>query len=206
MTPDGPTPAEKRDAFGALASTWDAAKPEEAIAAGVSRGLSLLGDVSGLDVVDIGCGPGRLEPYLLARLGEGSVVAVDFAAEMIVRGAALCPDRRVTWLCRDVLGTGLADSSADLVLCFNAFPHFPGAGEVLREVARWLRPGGAFLLWHDVGRERLAEIHRRAGREVEGDLLPPVDELELVACEAGFLVERAEEDGSSYTFLARKPG
>lgn len=203
---DGPVAATKRSVFEALASRWDAAKSVEAIAAGVSRGLSLLGDVSGLDVVDIGCGPGRLEPYLLAHLGEGRVVAVDFAAEMIVRGAALCPDRRVTWLCRDVLRTGLADASADLVLCFNAFPHFPGAGEVLREVARWLRPGGAFLLWHDVGRERLAEIHRRAGSALEGDLLPPVAELARLGRGSGFRVERAEEDGDSYTFLARKPG
>ncbi len=202
---DGPA-AAKRSVFGALASSWDAAKPGEAIAAGVGRGLALLGDLSGLDVVDLGCGPGRLEPYLLPRLGTGSVVAVDFAPEMVERGAASCPDPRVTWLCRDVLDTGLGGSCADLVLCFNAFPHFPDGAAVLGEARRWLRPGGRLLLWHDLGRERLAQVHRRAGPAVEGDLLFPVAVLAETARREGFVVERAEEDEESYTFLARRPG
>ncbi len=197
--------AAKRAVFGALAASWDEAKSGEAIAAGVERGLALLGDVSGLDVVDLGCGPGRLEPFLLPRLGTGSVVAIDFAPEMIGRGASLCPDPRVTWLCRDVLDTGLEDSCAGLVLCFNAFPHFPDAAAVLGEARRWLRPGGRLLLWHDLGRERLAEVHRRAGRAVEGALLPPAAALAATARAGGLLVERAEEDESSYTFLARRP-
>jgi demethylmenaquinone methyltransferase/2-methoxy-6-polyprenyl-1,4-benzoquinol methylase len=201
---DGPA-AAKRSVFGALASSWDAAKAEEAIAAGVGRGLALLGDLSGLDVVDLGCGPGRLEPFLLRRLGDGRVVAVDFAPEMIERGAAQCPGPRVTWLCRDVLDTGLVDSCADLVLCFNAFPHFPDGAAVLGEAWRWLRPGGRLLLWHDLGRERLAEVHRRAGRAVEDDLLLPAAALAATARAAGLLVERAEEDEASYTFLARRP-
>lgn len=201
---DGPA-AAKRSVFGALASSWDAGKPGEAIAAGVGRGLALLGDLSGLEVVDLGCGPGRLEPFLLPRLGNGRVVAVDFAPEMIERGADLCPDPRVTWLCRDVLDTGLEGSCADLVLCFNAFPHFSDGAAVLGEAWRWLKPGGRLLLWHDLGRERLAEVHRRAGRAVEGDLLLPAAALAATARAAGFLVERAEEDEVSYTFLARRP-
>jgi len=203
-TADGPA-AAKRSVFGALAASWDAAKPEEAVAAGVGRGLALLGDLAGLVVVDIGCGPGRLEPFLLPHLGTGRVVAVDFAPEMIAQGTGLCPDPRVTWLCRDVLDTGLDDSCADLVLCFNAFPHFPDPEAVLREAWRWLAPGGRLLLWHDLGRERLAEVHRRAGRAVEGDLLLPAATLAATARSVGLLVERAGEDETSYTFLARRP-
>lgn len=200
----GAGPEPRRSAFRALAAGWDSRKGEEAIASGVARGLDLLGDLSGLRVVDLGAGPGRLEPYLLPRLGKGSVVAVDFAPEMVSRGAERVRDARVTWLCRDVLETGLAGSSADLVLCFDAFPHFPDAVGVLREAARWLVPGGRLLVWHDLGRERLAEVHRRAGRAVEGDLLPPVGDLAGLACAAGFQVERAEEDSSSWLLLARR--
>lgn len=197
--------AGRRDVFDALAPGWDAAKSEEAIAAGVARGLRLLGDLSGLRIVDLGAGPGRLEPFLLPLLGEGRVVAVDFAPEMIVRGAARAGDPRVTWLCRDVLETGLPGASADLVLCFNAFPHFPDGPAVLREAARWLVPGGRLLLWHDLGRQRLADVHRRAGNAVEHDLLPPASELAARAREAGLVVEVAEEDEDSFTLLLRRP-
>ncbi|MDX9734139.1 MAG: class I SAM-dependent methyltransferase [Thermoanaerobaculia bacterium] len=198
--------AARRAAFGALAATWDAAKPREAIEAGVARGLDLLGDVRGLRAIDLGAGPGRLEPFLLPRLGGGHAVAVDFAPEMVVRGAMEVRDPRVTWLCRDVLETGLPDACADLVLCFNAWAHFPDGPGVLREVRRWLKPGGRILLWHDLGRERLAEVHRRAGHAVSSDLLPPVEALAFAARNAGFAVERAEEDDRSWTLLACSVG
>lgn len=197
--------AAKRSVFDALAARWEDGRPGAESEAAVRRGLALLGDLSGLAVVDAGCGPGRLEPFLLPALGTGSVVAVDSSPAMIARGAARCRDARVSWLCRDVLETGLDDAVADLVLCFDAFPHFPDGAAFLREVARWLRPGGRFLLWHDVGRRSLAEIHRRAGEAVAGDLLPPVAELTAAAEAAGLFVVRAAEDDESYTVLARRP-
>ena len=196
----------KRQAFDALAPRWDSLKPDEAVAAGARRGLSLLGELSGRDVVDLGCGTGRLEEVVLPQLGEGTVVAVDFSPGMIEQASRRCGDPRVTWLCRDVLETGLSSGSADVVLCFDAFPHFPDSAAVLREAARWLRPGGAFLLWHDVGREQLALVHRRAGPAVENDLLPPVADLVALAAAAGLEVAIAEEDEVSYTFLARRVG
>ena len=201
-----PSTCPKRRAFDALAPRWDSLKPDEAVAAGARRGLSLLGELSGRDVVDLGCGTGRLEVVLLPHLGEGTVVAVDFSPGMIEQASRRCSDPRVTWLCRDVLETGLASGSADIVLCFDAFPHFSDGAAVLREAARWLRPGGTFLLWHDVGREQLARVHRRAGPAVENDLLPPVADLASLAAATGLEFAIAEEDEVSYTFLARRVG
>lgn len=206
MTTPGSATCPKRRAFDALASRWDGLKPGEAVERGVRRGLDLLGDLSGAAVVDLGCGTGRLERLLLPRLGGGSVVAVDFSPAMIEEAARCCDDPRVAWLCRDVLDTGLPTASADVVLCFDAFPHFHSRAALLAEAARWLRPGGAFLVWHDVGREQLAHVHRRAGPAVEDDLLPPVAELADLAVAAGFRVEKAEEDEASYTLLARRAG
>jgi ubiquinone/menaquinone biosynthesis C-methylase UbiE len=194
----------RRQAFDGLAPRWDSLKPDEAVAAGVERGLQLLERLSGSDVVDLGCGTGRLEGILLPRLGGGTIVAVDFSPAMLARASGRCDDPRVTWLCSDVLETGLASGSADVVLCFDAFPHFQDGGAVLCEVARWLRPGGVFLLWHDVGREQLAGVHRRAGPAVENDLLPPVGDLAALAAAAGLEAEIVEEKETSYTFLARR--
>jgi len=204
MPDSAKTACQKRRAFDALAPRWDSLKPDEAVVAGVERGLALLGCLAGLDVVDLGCGTGRLEGVLLPLLGEGTIVPVDFSPGMITHASARRDDPRVTWLCRDVRETGLASGSADVVLCFDAFPHFQDGGAVLSEVARWLRPGGAFLLWHDVGREQLARVHHRAGPAVANDLLPPVGDLAALAAEAGLEAEIVEEDEASYTFLARR--
>lgn len=206
MTGPGSESCPKRRAFDAIAPRWDEMKPDAAVAAGVERGLALLGDLSGARVVDLGCGTGRLEEVLLPRLGAGTVVAVDFSPAMIEQAARRCGDPRVTWLCRDVLDAGIASASADVVLCFDAFPHFHSRAALLGEVARWLRPGGRLLLWHDVGREHLAHVHRRAGPAMERDLLPPVAILSALVADAGFHVELAEEDVATYTLLARRAG
>lgn len=195
----------KRRAFDALAPRWNSLSRDAAAAAGMERGLALLGDLTGARVVDLGCGTGRLEGVLLPRLGDGSVVAVDFSPAMLGEASRRLDDPRVTWLCRDVHATGIAPRSADVVLCFDAFPHFHGPAALLAEVARWLRPTGAFLLWHDIGREALASVHRRAGPAVEDDLLPPVRELAELAAGAGLSVELAVEDDASYTLLTRRP-
>jgi ubiquinone/menaquinone biosynthesis C-methylase UbiE len=197
--------AEKRRFFDDLAPRWDDLKPREACTPGVERGLALVGPLEGRTVVDLGCGTGLLEGHLLPRVGRGRIVAVDFSPEMLGRARARHASDRIAWICRDVLGTAIADTSVDAVLCFNAFPHFPDPTATAREAARWLRPGGPLLVWHDIGREQLAAIHGGGPPPIREDLLLPVGRLAEIVAAAGLVVERAEEDGNSYTLLARRP-
>lgn len=199
------TPAEKRRFFDDLAPRWDDLRPADACAPGVERGLALVGPLEGRTVVDLGCGTGLLEGHLLPRVGGGHIVAVDFAAEMLALARARHGSDRITWICRDVLDTGIFDRSAHAVLCFNAFPHFPDPAATAREAARWLRPGGPLLVWHDIGRGQLAAIHGGGPPPIREDLMLPVGRLAEIAAAAGLVVERAEEDASSYTLLARRP-
>jgi demethylmenaquinone methyltransferase/2-methoxy-6-polyprenyl-1,4-benzoquinol methylase len=198
------TPAEKRRFFDDLAPRWDDLKPGDACAPGVERGLALVGPLEGRTVVDLGCGTGLLEGHLLPRVGDGRIVAVDFSAEMLARARARHASDRITWICRDVLDTAIADASVDTVLCFNAFPHFPDPAATAREAARWLRPGGPLLVWHDVGREQLAAIHGGGPPPIREDLMLPVDRLAEAVAAAGLVIERAEEDAGSSTLLARR--
>jgi ubiquinone/menaquinone biosynthesis C-methylase UbiE len=201
------TPADKRRFFDELAPRWDSLKPPEGCAPGVERGLALVAPLEGRTVVDLGCGTGLLEGHLLPRVGDGRIVAVDFSAEMLALARARHGSDRVTWLCRDVLDTGMDDASADVVLCFNAFPHFADRPATALEIARWLRPCAPVLVWHDIGRKRLAAIHGDGPPPIRQDLLPPVAEMADVFEAAGLAVQRADEDEGSYTLLARRmPG
>jgi demethylmenaquinone methyltransferase/2-methoxy-6-polyprenyl-1,4-benzoquinol methylase len=199
------TPAEKRRFFDELAPRWDSLRPAQACAPGVERGLALVGPLEGRCVVDLGCGTGLLEEHVLPRIGDGRVVAVDFSAEMLALARARHVSDRIHWLCRDVLDTALPDGSADLVLCFNAFPHFADAAATAREIARWLRRGGLALVWHDIGRERLAVVHGGGPPPIRQDVLPPVTQLADLFIAEGLLVERAEEDEDAYMLLTRRP-
>jgi demethylmenaquinone methyltransferase/2-methoxy-6-polyprenyl-1,4-benzoquinol methylase len=195
---------DRRGFFDELSSRWDEIKPPEACAPGVERGLALVEPLSGRTVVDVGCGTGLLEGHLLPRIGDGRVIAVDFAPAMIARARERYPSSRIDWLCREVLETGIADGAADVVLCFNALPHFPDRPATLSEMVRWLGPGGRLLIWHDIGREQLAEIHAGSAPAIQADRLPPVDRLAALAGAAGLVVDRAQEDQVSYTLLAHR--
>jgi SAM-dependent methyltransferase len=199
------TPTEKRRFFDDLAPRWDGLKPPDGCGPGVERGLSLVEPLDGRTVVDLGCGTGLLEGHLLPRVGNGRIVAVDFSAEMLALARSRHASDRITWLCRDVLDTALPDASADAVLCFNAFPHFPDPAATARETARWLRPRRPVLVWHDVGREQLAAIHGGGPLPIHEDLLLPVARMAELFTAAGLVIERAEEDEGSYTLLARRP-
>lgn len=196
----------KRAHFEALAPRWESFRPSAAAERDVARGLDLVEPLAGATVVDVGCGTGVVIGPLLQRLGpKGRILAIDFAPTMLDIARARHPDPRVSWLCADAVEADVPESSVDALLCFDALPHFPDLGRAISEFARWLAPGGRLLVWHDIGRERLAIVHGQAGPPLDGDLLPPVEELEPLATSAGLVVQRGEENDTSYTFLATRP-
>jgi ubiquinone/menaquinone biosynthesis C-methylase UbiE len=101
-------------------------------------------DPRGGTCVEVGSGPGRMTGALAARFDR--VVAVDVSPAMIERARAEVDARNVDF--RVVSGDrldGVADSSADAVVCYLVLQHLPGQRVVasyLRELARVLAPEG----------------------------------------------------------------
>lgn len=196
----------RRAHFDALADRWEAIRSSEQAAEAVERGLALVEPLSGARVADVGCGTGAVLGPLLRRLGPGGgVLAIDISERMLGIARARHPDPRIEWRAGDALEVAPEPGSLDAVLCFDALPHFPDPKSTVKAMAAWLAPGGRLLVWHDVGRERLAAIHRGAGPPLDADLLPPVEELCGPAAAAGLEVRLAVEDEASFTFLARRP-
>ena len=112
----------------------------------VDPALRSLGvDPSGLRVLEIGCGMGRLFNGLAQRFKE--VWGIDISASMIEQGREHC-DVDATWLVGDGTSlTGVRDTSVDHVLSFEVFGHIPQPAIIrsyLREFLRVLKPGGTF--------------------------------------------------------------
>jgi len=208
MRREGPDPAvaDRRAHFDELASRWDTLRPVGAQDQVVERGLDLVGPLEGRTVVDLGSGTGLLEGHLLGRIGRGRILAIDSSPQMVARARAKHPDGRIQWICRDVLDADIGDASADVVLCYNTWPHFDQPERVAGAFLRWLRPTGRALVWHDIGRERLAVLHADAGGAIAGDRLPPLEDLAALFMEAGFAVLQAAEDADSYTCLVERRG
>jgi ubiquinone/menaquinone biosynthesis C-methylase UbiE len=95
-------------------------------------------------VLDIGCGTGRLLRRAAQRWPTARLVGVDPAEGMVEKARSLTPHA----IC--LVGKGeqlpLADSVADIAFSTISFHHWGDQAAGVREVARVLRSGGLFCL------------------------------------------------------------
>lgn len=96
--------------------------------------------LAGRDVLDVGCGEGY-GTALLARTAR-SAVGVELVPAVHAHAVATYPE--AAFLCADLCDLPLPDASVDAVVSFQVVEHLPDIGRSLAEVARVLRPGGAF--------------------------------------------------------------
>jgi SAM-dependent methyltransferase len=108
------------------------------------RDLNVLGDVSGLDVLEYGCG-GAQFGIKLARTGA-RVTGLDQSRGQLRHAAKKIAAANVTMelVCASGTAVPLPDASFDVVFCDHGAMSFCDPYRTVPEVARVLRPGGRF--------------------------------------------------------------
>ncbi|HEY0507729.1 MAG TPA: methyltransferase domain-containing protein [Blastococcus sp.] len=98
----------------------------------------------GLDLLDVGCGPGTITVDLAARIAPGRVVGLDVSADPLpeARAAAARSGVEVTFQVGDVYALEADDDSFDVVHAHQVLQHLTDPVAALREMARVCRPGG----------------------------------------------------------------
>jgi ubiquinone/menaquinone biosynthesis C-methylase UbiE len=102
------------------------------------------GDLQPENILDVGCGTGRLLRRLGQQFPQARLNGVDLAEEMIAQANRLTPGARFYVGQAETLP--LPDASVDLVLSTMSFHHWADQVQGIRQVARVLRPGGVFIL------------------------------------------------------------
>jgi 2-polyprenyl-6-hydroxyphenyl methylase/3-demethylubiquinone-9 3-methyltransferase len=118
----------------------------DAIARHFARSTTDLRPLTGLRVLDIGCGGGLVaEP--LARLGA-IVTAIDPAAENIAaaRAHATPLGLAIDYRAVEVEHLVAAEETFDGVLCLEVVEHVPDPAAFLAMVAKLVRPGGLMIV------------------------------------------------------------
>jgi ubiquinone biosynthesis O-methyltransferase len=108
--------------------------------------LSLLGDVDGRRVLDIGCGDGGLAIELRRR---GAIVTgIDASSDMIkaARARAKREGLEIEFAVDAAEGISFAPAQFDAVVAVTILCFIANAGPVFREIARLLRPGGLLVI------------------------------------------------------------
>jgi ubiquinone/menaquinone biosynthesis C-methylase UbiE len=99
----------------------------------------------GMELLDVGCGPGSITVGLAEAVAPGSVVGVDLQAAQVEQARALAAKRGVNNIrfeAADIFQLPFADASFDVVFANAVLMHLPDPVAALRELRRVLRPAG----------------------------------------------------------------
>jgi ubiquinone/menaquinone biosynthesis C-methylase UbiE len=101
----------------------------------------------GLEVVDLGCGPGAVTELILQRMGIpplGQVIAIDPSASALVQAAQRIQSRIVRFMQGTAERVAALVPPVDAVVFCNAIHLVQDKAQVIGNVGRVLRPGGVF--------------------------------------------------------------
>ena len=107
--------------------------------------LNVLGDVAGLDVVELGCGTAYFYAWLAKR--GARPVGVDVTPAQLETARRMMAETAIEFplVEADAAETGLPDASADLVLSEYGASIWVDPYRWIPEAARLLRPGGRLV-------------------------------------------------------------
>ncbi|MET9201237.1 methyltransferase domain-containing protein [Gordonia sp. NPDC003585] len=138
----------------------------------------------GLDLLDVGCGPGSITIDLAALVAPGRVRGVDVTDDPLPQARAAAADRGldIDFGVDDAYALSDADDSYDVTHAHQVLQHLSDPVGALREMRRVTRPGGvvavrdadydAFTWWPgDERLDRWLEIYRAVakGNDAEPD-------------------------------------
>jgi SAM-dependent methyltransferase len=124
----------------------------------------LAGGSLGDDVLEIGAGPG-LTTDLLRTLAP-TVTALELDPSLAARLSDRLAGTQVEVVQADASSSPFADARFSAVACFHMLHHVPSSAQqdaVFAEVARVLRPGGAFLCADPLDIDAMRAAHREQG-------------------------------------------
>ena len=138
----------QRKKGGVLAREWDAREYEALSAPQTRWGAEVLGrlDTRGDEAaIDAGCGTGRVTDLLLAKLPEGSVLAVDGSAAMVdAARRRFAGETRVRVERQDLLRLEIAEP-VDLIFSTATFHWIKDHDRLFERLAGALKPGGRLV-------------------------------------------------------------
>lgn len=153
--------------FDRCAPAWDAGMVRHEPV--IEAILDNAGVGSGMRVLDVACGTGVLFPDYLAR--GASVTGIDISPEMArIAAEKFAGEPRVQVLCGDV-EEAVFSKPFDVVMVYNAFPHFPDPARLIARLGRLVKPGGRLSVAHGMSRAAIDGHHSGAAHRVSNGLM-----------------------------------
>lgn len=129
---------------------------------------------AGMELLDVGCGPGTMTTGLARRVAPGRAVGVDNAQDVLADARENAADN-LTYEHADVYALPYPDDSFDVVHAHQVLQHVTDPVAALREMRRVCRPGGIVaardadyggMRWHPdhPGLDTWLDLYRRVAK------------------------------------------
>jgi malonyl-CoA O-methyltransferase len=171
---------------------------------------SLIGEVKGLAIADIGCGTGR-HAIRLAAAGA-HVTAVDFSEAMLQRARAKPGADAVTFIQHDLTRPlPLPNAAFDRVLCCLVLDHIPDVDSFFAELRRICRPNSFVNISVMHPAMTLRGVQARFTDPATGQRVGPQSHVHqtadylMAAVRAGLKLEHISEHAVDAALAARSP-
>jgi malonyl-CoA O-methyltransferase len=171
---------------------------------------TMIGNVAGLAVADIGCGTGR-HAVRLAAAGA-KVTAVDFSEAMLQRARAKSGAETVTFIRHDLTERlPLESAGFDRAFCFLVLDHIPDPGKFFSELRRLCRLGGFVVVSVMHPAMSLRGVQARFIDPASGRRISPeshvhqISDYLMAATRAGLRLDHVSEHAVDAALVARSP-
>ena len=182
--------------FDRLADKWDEGNSLPPIDL-----IKLSGIKEGNKVLDVACGTGIITP-LLHSLCHTPVLGIDISEKMIDKAKANHDgEEGISFQNIDFCEFD-GKETYDLVVVYNAFPHFVDRNAFKKALLKTLKTGGKAAILHSLSRKQLEKHHDGLGPKISRDLASPQEEA--IFFEPEFETLTAEESDHYYALVLRK--
>ena len=176
----------------AVGGSWDE------MGSKLSKFVQEQGVSSGMDVLDFGCGSGRLAYALAKDVDLKSYVGLDIVKELLIYAEHKCPNN-YKFLLNNSLSIPLKDTQFDFAFGFSIFTHLLQTEIMLysKEIFDLLKPGGIFIYsfmemdfhWNIFERDYIT--HKEYSRPYPTlNMFLDRNQVEIMAGKSGFTVEK----------------
>lgn len=113
------------------------------------RNLQWFGVQDGMQILEVGCGPGFVTEQLAERLPNSRITGLDLDESLLKHAVKLMKEKsqeNVNFVQASVFDTGLPDNSYDFVVARMLFLHLHKPEEAAIELHRVLKTGGKLVI------------------------------------------------------------
>lgn len=145
--------------FDSMASDWDAnQRRNEKV---IDSILDIGGIFPGKHILDVACGTGILFGDYLSRGAE--VTGIDISSAMTAKASEKFPGVKI--ICDDAENYSFKERY-DVIMIYNAFPHFGNPIGLFKNLASALKEKGRLTVAHGISEKELELCHSGAAKDV----------------------------------------